>query len=387
MILPNQGLKGRAEMYQRIGIGLVAVLALGLLLPLMSVTAASGRPDDGIVIWNEDYILAEGETVDGNVIVFNGNTTLETQSRVRGDVVVWNGNIDADGVIEGNLVASNGDIQLRRNAEAQGDVVCSWNCNIEREEGSSVGGTLVRGPSLRGFLPFAQLSQPRAMVSRPVEETRPFWLSTMEQLLRGIFRMARCLATILVIAVTAGLVALIWPDATSQMGQTAFESPGTSFGVGLLTVVAGVALIITLAVTICLSPAALLIAVALSAAGLLGWVAVGARVGRRLLRALNASEVTPTLSAGLGTLVISLVSAGLSRALCLSPLGWFLVLVLGCLGLGAVVLTRLGTRAYVPAHAREPIAPGPPLDGGEGPGELGVEEEGVEQPSEGENGG
>jgi purine-cytosine permease-like protein len=109
-------------------------------------------------------------------------------------------------------------------------------------------------------------------------------------------------------------------------------------------------LVTALAITICLSPAAVLVALALSAAGLLGWLAVGARIGRRFLRALKAGKVTPLWSASLGTLIITLVAVGLSNAFCLSPLGWLLTFLVGCFGLGAVVLTRFGTVHYVPGQ-------------------------------------
>lgn len=361
-------------MCKRVGIGLMVLMIGGLVLPLTTAAAASERPDDGVVIWNEDYTLPKNQAIDGSLIVFNGDASIKTQSRVKGDVVVWNGNVDVDGVIEGDLVASNGDIQLNEHAQVQGDVVCTWNCSIEREEGSHVGGELIRGPSLRG-LPFAQLGEPGLSISRPSIETKPLWLSGPEQLLRWILRTVRRVVTVLVLAATAGLVALIWPQATDRVGRAAFESPGASLGVGLLTAASAGALIVALTVTICLSPAALLIALALGAAGLFGWLAIGARIGARLLRALDAGSLSSLLSASLGTLVITLVGIGLSSAFCLSPLGWFLIVVVGCLGLGAVVLTRLGTESYIPGQHRELTAPEPVPESADTTTELGPDEE------------
>jgi hypothetical protein len=119
----------------------------------------------------------------------------------------------------------------------------------------------------------------------------------------------------------------------------------------LLTVGAATALIIVLAITVCLSPLAALAALGLGAAGLFGWIGVGTLVGERLLQALNARGIAPIWAAGLGTLLITLISTGLSAAFCLAPFGWLMVFVLGCLGLGAVVLTRFGTTDYVPSTA------------------------------------
>ncbi len=359
-------------MYRRMIVLLTVIILGALLLPVTTVTAASDQPNDGVVIWNEDYTLAEDEELDGDLVVFNGDATLESGSRVKGDVVVWNGNADIDGVVEGNLVASNGDIRLEENAHVQGDVVCTWNCDIEQVEDARVDGDLIEGPSLRG-IPFGELGEPGLRIEAPTFESEPFWRSGPEHLLRWIFRIVRRVVTVLVIAAIGGIVALIWPKATDQVGGAVFEAPGTSLGVGFLTIVAGVTLIIALAITICLSPAAALVALALSTAGLFGWIAIGARLGERLLRALNAGEVAPLWSAGLGTLIITLITVGLSTAFCLSPLGWLLTFVIGCFGLGAVVLTRFGTTPYVPGNGayprqtRKPVAPAPPPPSVEGP--------------------
>jgi hypothetical protein len=134
-----------------------------------------------------------------------------------------------------------------------------------------------------------------------------------------------------------------------------------------------------LVITICLSPGAALVALALGAAGLLGWIAIGAQIGRRLLQALDATgdrvnPVAPMWSAALGTLIITLITVGLSTALCLSPLGWLLMFVIGCFGLGAVVLTRFGTTPYVPSQPRKPTAPVSPAPSVEPPTEPTVED-------------
>ena len=334
------------DVRRRVLVSLMLALLIGLLLPAMPTTAASEPPDDGVVIWNEDYSLAEDEVLDGDLVVFNGDVTLESGSRVKGNVVIWNGNADASGVVVGNLVISKGEIHLGEDAHVQGDVVCSWNCGIQREEGARVDGDIIEGPTLQG-LPFADWGERGLQIRVPYRDAKPFWLSGPEQLLKWVFRIVRGLVTILVIAAIGGVVALIWPEATAQVGRTAFGSPGASLGVGFLAIVAAIALIIALAITICLSPAAALVALFLGAAGLFGWVAIGARVGERMLGAFGAAEAPPILVAGLGTLVITLITVGLSAGFCLAPLGWLLLFAIGCFGLGSVVLTRFGTTPYV----------------------------------------
>ncbi|MBE9509163.1 MAG: polymer-forming cytoskeletal protein, partial [Chloroflexi bacterium] len=253
---------------------LVLLLVAGLLLFPAAPALADGSDEspgnDGIVIWNEDYTLKEGERIDGDLVVFNGDVTLEAGSRVEGSVIVWNGSADIEGAIEGDLVVSSGDIYLGGSAQVEGDVVCSWNCDIDQEEGARVDGGIIEGAPIPGFR-FEQWSN----FPIPVPSLPTFWVSGPGQVLGWVLKAIRSVTAILVIAAVAGLVALIWPQPTAQVGRAVIAAPGPSFGMGLLTVIAATVLIVILAVTICLSPAAVLAALALGAAGLFGWICIG----------------------------------------------------------------------------------------------------------------
>ena len=345
-------------MHRRWFIGLTVLLAAVLLLPATPALADGDPPDDdGVIIWNEDYTLEEGKRLDGDLVVFNGDVTLEAGSRVAGSVIIWNGSAEVEGTVERDLVVSGGDITLGDSARVEGDVVCSWNCDLEQKAGARVDGGIIEGIPLRGL----QLDRVRGLPQIP--SLPEIWASGPGRVLNWTLRAIRSLVAIVVVAAVAGLVALIWPQQTAQVGRAVVEAPLPSLGIGLLTVVAGTALIVALAITICLSPVAILAALALSAAGLFGWIAVGGVVGERLLQALNAREIAPLWAAGLGALLITLIGTGLSSAFCLAPLGWLMILALGCIGLGAVVLTRSGTTAYVPAASSGsgPPRPTPPV--------------------------
>ena len=335
----------------------LTILFIGVVLlwPTPALAGEDPPDDNGVVIWNEDYTLEEGERLEGDLIVFNGDVTLEPGSRVEGSVIIWNGSAEIDGAVGSDLVVSGGDIALGDSAWVAGEIVCSWNCDLEQKAGARVDGGIVEGIPLPP-LPLDQIRPVPRVPSLP-----RIWDGGLGRVVNWVLRVIRSVVAIVVTAVVAGLVALIWPQQTAQVGRTVVEAPLPSLGIGLLTTVAGVTLVIALASTICLSPVAVLALLALSAAGLFGWIAVGAMVGERLLQALNAREITPMWAAGLGTLLITLVSTGLSTAFCLAPLGWLLIFALGWLGLGAVVLTRLGTMAYSapPRPAPPPPAPAP----------------------------
>ena len=350
----------------------LVLLAVGLLLPTTPVLAGDASPpgDDGIVVWNEDYALEADEQLDGNLVVFNGDVTLETGSRVEGTVIIWNGNVEVEGTVEGDIVVSDGDICLGDNAHVNGNVVCSWECDLKQQDGAYVEGVFTEGEPL-GDLHIEPL--PGIPVNMPYPPA--FWTSGSRYVVGWVVEFIRSVAAVLVVSAVAGLVALTWPHPTEQIGRTLVKAPWQSFGVGVLTIIAAAVTIIVLTVLVCTAPIAALATLALGAAGLFGWIAIGALVGKRLLQALNAREIAPLWAAGLGTLVITLVGTGLSNRFgltalgwvgsgvgcCLTPLGWLIIVILGCLGLGAVVLTRFGTTAYTPSPGMEHHPPEPTL--------------------------
>jgi len=363
--------KGIATVKRRHFVWVVLLLAVSLILPTAPALAQSDPPDNGTVIWNEDYTLEEGERLDGDLIVVNGDVTLEEGSYVEGSVIVWLGSVSVEGTVEGDLVVSSGDIYLGDNADVDGQVVCTWKCAVEQEEGARVGGGVVEVNPLE-TLRFGR----EGRLPIPVPSPLTFWASGPGQALAWVLKFIRGLAAILVVAAVAGLVALIWPGPTAQIGRAVVDAPWHSFGIGLLTIIAATVAIIILTITICLSPVALLAAIALGAAGLFGWIGIGAVVGERLLQALNVRGLAPLWDAGLGTLLVTLICIGLSAALCLAPIGWLAIFVLGCLGLGAVALTRFGAAAYVPptGSGYYPPSPPPPSPAPTPPEPLPVEE-------------
>jgi len=330
--------------------GATLITAL-LLLAATPAWAQSAPPNpNGGIVWNEDYIISSGERVTGDIVVFNGNASVERDGTLDGGLVIWNGDADVEGTITGDLVVSNGDIRLKDGARVDGSIVCSWNCDLDRAQDASVGGSIVDSMPLRGLRlgPTQDFSFQIPIPESPEPPGLSFWTAGPGRLFGWLLRWLRTLASILVVAVVGGLIALIWPSQVSRVGRTVTTSPLPSFGMGLLVVVAATALILGLIITICLSPVGLLGALVLAAAGLFGWVSIGTIVGTKLLQAFKAHDSAPIWAAALGTLVIGFVTMGLRGTRCLAPLSWLIDVVLVCLGLGAVALTRFGTMAYTP---------------------------------------
>jgi hypothetical protein len=339
-----------------IWLSVVLAVALGL---AATPARAQENPPDGVVTW-EDYTLEAGDRVEGDVVVFGGNAVIEEDSVVEGSVVVWDGNATIAGTVEGDLVVSNGDIALEESAWVRGDVVCTFNCDATRASGARIGGTLTEGVPL----PDWPALEPRVRLPDPLY----LWDAGPGRVLNGMLRVLRALASILVMAVVAGLVGLIWPEPTERVAGAVVRAPGPSLGIGVLIslgALVAVPVLAVLALTICLAPLSLLVTLALVAVGLFGWIGIGALLGRRLLQAFKAPTITPMWSAALGTLVLTSLSSMLDLIPCLGWLaGGVVTFVLGSLGIGAVVLTRFGMEPY--AGHRAPVT-GPGEDEGRPP--------------------
>jgi hypothetical protein len=146
-----------------------------------------------------------------------------------------------------------------------------------------------------------------------------------------------------------GIVAIaVAPRAVGRVATTAATDTLVSFGMGLLTLAVGLALGLFLLIACCLG---LLVWLALAVAWFVGWLAVGLWVGQRLFYLLKVRGVSALAEVALGVFLITLL------ARIPACIGFFFGLIVGCIGLGAVVLTRFGTRSpelYAQEHGDQP---------------------------------
>ncbi len=319
---------------------IVMLVLVALLAPTTNALAGNGGnggDDSGKVVFGGDFVLEEGERLDGDLAVFGGDVTLEPDSLVDGDLLVMGGSVTAAGEINGDVVIFGGNAGLDGTAVVDGDVI-TLGGNISQAEGATVRGKTSQGFSF-GFIP-------RVRAVRPPTVWLP-WQSGANPVLGLFLRGLKTLGTALVLALLALLVVSLWPKPTGLVADTVWRSPAASFGVGLLTLLVVAGLVVLLIITICLSP---LLALATAVAWLFGWIALGWLVGRRLLAALKANNVAPVWEAGIGVFLITLLGA----APCI---GWLVWLVGGAFGLGAVVLTRFGSQRYNGTQPAPPPAP------------------------------
>ena len=308
-------------------------LFLFVLLALLSLTGCvtPSIQSEGLVIGDSSYRLESGETVNTDLTIIGGNATLDENSTVNGDVTVVGGNVTIDGSVKGSVAVIGGTVSLEENAEITGDLV-SLGGSVRRAANAKVEGEVASGQPFN--IPLMR-SLPININFDPV--TGP---------LMAFFQA-------LALAALAIVVQLFAAPLMERTGGTALAQPVVAGGVGLLTVVVAPALLIILAVTIILIPLSLLGFLAMGLAVLFGWLCLGLIVGRQMAVWLKQPWSDP-VSAGVGTLSLSLLSSMLNLIPCL---GWVANALIWLVAIGATILTRFGTQSYPSAPELRPSVP------------------------------
>ena len=288
--------------------------------------------DGDQTISGENYTLAAGEIVQGDLTIFGGNTTLEAGSRVEGDVTVFGGNADIYGTVNGDVNVVGGNANLKRGAQVGGKASAVGG-NVNREDGAS---TRQGTNEFNGFPP---LGPSAAEVDNNNAGGRN-WSQRMNGARNWADRWDNSvfgkLGGIILITLFAMVVAHFLPLPIARMGSTIRSQGLLSSGVGLLTFIA---LPIATAITIIGIITLPLIGIALFFGALIGWTALAQLIGAWLMRGFGRFNWTLAGQAAAGAIVLAVLGA-------LPGAGWFVSIGASCIGLGALILTRLGTQDY-----------------------------------------
>ncbi len=307
---------------------LLLLLIAAVIIP--TTVTASGFSDDKVV-FGGNFTLGPGEVLNGDLVVLGGNIVLEDSSTVNGDTVVLGGNVTSNGIINGNLVAMGGIVRFLDQAQVNGDLIVLGS-SYEQADGATISGNIITEENI----PF-EFNWPTRIAlldgNFPASQFQRLPLASASWFL---FR-------ILIWTGLAILMTLFIQDQAAIINRTAFSQPFISFVVGLGVILIAPLVMLALIITILLSPVSLLGIFALIAAWIVGLVALSLEIGKKLAAALNQSWPTP-LMAGLGMLILSLFFNGFSQIV--PCFGWLPKFVLGLWVMGAVILTRFGTREY-----------------------------------------
>jgi hypothetical protein len=147
----------------------------------------------------------------------------------------------------------------------------------------------------------------------------------------------------------AMLLALFWQPQIERTGKAIVSQPLMVGGIGLLSVVVALVLVLTI-----LPPILVVFA------WVFGIVAMGSEVGERFAKAVN-QQWSPVLTIGFGTFLLVLAGTMIGWIPCL---GGLILFLFGLIGVGASVITLFGTR---PIQIPALTVYTPPPDSGEAP--------------------
>ena len=253
------------------------------------------------------------EIVCGNVTSFGG--TIVIQGEVQGDVVAFGTSVIIDGTVHGTITAYGGSITLQNNAAVYGDIhLCqgSW--------------TLGGDQHLHGTLDGCPKSMDQLLMSDAGPDFR-FW------------------STLAWVALGALLIVLL-PEHVMLVRTTVTSKMRRSLVLGLLSILLALPVLAILVALIISIPLAIIVVIGLIAAWALGTVAVGSLLGEYIVRVVAPQKNTRPVQVVVGLTVLVLAGS-------LPYIGWFISIGAGLIGLGAVFLSRFGTRLY--SQPKQPI--------------------------------
>jgi hypothetical protein len=317
---------------------LALLIACALALSLTPVFAQGAQNPDRVCVAGGSEVIRAGDVV-RDVFGIACSVTVEEGAHVSRDLVVVGGAANVAGDVGRDAFVIGGSMSLKPTATIGRDVVTVGG-SLDRTEGAKIGRNIVSN----GRFNFGGGINP-VVVSPFVGPFDGFGMIAFD-LLRGII-------TALALAALGALVVVFFPQPTQRVMAAAQNQLGPSFGVGCLTLILLPVLLVALAITIIGIPVTVILAIVAAAAWIFGWVAIGYLAGERILEALKVREIAPVLAVIVGVFILALIGA-------VPCLGGLIALLIGTLGVGAVVLTRFGSRPYPFQPALVPVGPVPP---------------------------
>jgi len=326
-----------------------------VLLPMGSVYAQGPGPGSGRVMFGTNVTIQAGEPFEGDLVLFGGNVTVEAKAELNGDLVVIGGNIVSDGLLNGDVVVVGGQIRLEETTVVSGDVVLVGG-QIQRAKGAEIEGDLVNNVSPQIDIPNGRVPPPDVSVVPEVPDvpSLPSAPSVVSVDFNPLWEFGRVFSTSLLMSVLGMLAVLFFQERLNKVSHAVITQPLMAGGIGLLSVIVGLALFLTV-----------IPVVALVFAWLFGIIAIGQEVGERLAKALRQNWAM-VVSTGLGTFLLMFVVGSVQAvgdfAWIVGCFTWVIPALIGLLAIGSVVVTRFGAQA-VQSPVRSVY--NPPSDAGE----------------------
>lgn len=310
---------------------------LGVVMLLSLATLACGVGIGGAdeLRLDRTFRLKDGDHRDGDQIVMAYDVDLQSHSVIAGDVTVTANRVDLDAEIDGDVIVVADTLDIGAPAIVTGDVIACVN-TLKHNGAAYIGGDLRRECT----------DDDGVSVTEIVDSGWDIWRDSV------FFRLSTLVAGTLLFGAFAALGTVLIPRHLVRMSESVQQDPLTSAGIGVLTMVVAIGLTLIyglslrLVVPLVLLPVVVLVWVVLIVLSLVGWVALAAPFGIFLFRLLRIENVPHMITAAVGGMVLALLLRVWSVVWVNAWLGLLATIVIGAVGLGAVLLTRAGTQPY-----------------------------------------
>jgi len=302
---------------------LVIAVLMTLIIAAFPMTALAASSSDAVI--GNSYTLESGQFLNNDLFVLGGSVNLKQGSTITGNVLMIGSTAQMAGTINGNVVVVGGTINLADTFILNDNLTYAGTA-INRAPNAQINGQInANGTPPNVVLPYS--------VQIPfVHATANFGL-----------RILGYLAGLFFWTLIAMLVAMFLPVHLSRVSHTILTQPLLSGGLGIVTIIILPIILVLLAITICLIPVSLLGAFVLAIAWAYGLISLGLEIGKRISTS-SKHEWHPAISAGVGTLILMAIVNGLSSFV--PCIGWIPKVLVGLVGLGAVILTQFGRNTY-----------------------------------------
>jgi hypothetical protein len=313
---------------------LVPLGTVGFLVLAAAICAGQSPGFSGFSL-NDSYALGNGAQRDGDQLIMAYTIDLKSESAIDGKATLIGNEASVNTHVAGDLVVIAKRLKLGADAHVAGDLVICVN-DLERADGALIDGEIREECEEGG----------RASISSLFDSGIDNW--------RGNFlvRLSGLLGSALLFGALAALGVVLVPQPLTRISYAIQHAPLVTGGVGFLTIVIAVGLTafymvsLFLVLPVVLFPFVLFGWLVIGLFGLLGWVALAEPFGRTLLKRFGANDQPPLITAVVGAIVLALLLRVWSLLWIVSWVGLLAIVILGSMGVGAVVLTRVGTERY-----------------------------------------
>jgi len=255
--------------------------------------------------------VARNEVFCGDITTVGGSVVVEGE--LRGNILAFGSVITIDGGVNGNIKVFGGSVAFQSGSSLHGNVDL-YGSKISQGSGFHPDGTIIDHSKQGWFTGFTAFSFP---------------------------------AWFLFLMIPLGfLYTWLLPEHVMFVRTTVRNEVRRSLLIGLLSALLAPVVLVVLIALIISIPIALLVLLVLLIAWTAGIVAISWILGERIIRAFTSHPHTRYLQVVVGVLALALLGS-------LPFIGWLISLGTSIVGLGAVLLSRFGTRLH--SQPKQPL--------------------------------